>query len=235
MSDRRARQAQQKKIQQAQAEVGRTKAEEKLKKTKVEEAKDNLEHTKYLADKAEHRAESYLERMRSGYAEGAKLFFDSFRTQATLTTGSILVIAALSEGLLPTNVPYRPLLWFSYASLLFSMLAALKTMDVITVNVFMTLTTEDRPRPVTPGSEGDAQTNEEEETRKADALKQQGERNLKTLTRRSRWASWSFYSGIGAFALFVVMPPLVDFFGIVGAVLVVAGTALATSILYRRF
>lgn len=48
------------------------------------EAKDNLEHTKYLVDKAE----SYLLRMRNGYAEGAKLFFDMFKTKTTTATTS---------------------------------------------------------------------------------------------------------------------------------------------------
>src|ERR671929_2346493 len=95
--DRRNRQAKQKRLQEAQAEA--------------DDAKHHLEHTKYLADKAEHQAESYLERMRSGYSEGAKLYYDSFKTQATITTGCILVILALAGGVIPTNPGYVPLLW----------------------------------------------------------------------------------------------------------------------------
>jgi hypothetical protein len=148
--DRRRRQAQQKKAREAQANVERSKADETAQMRKLEEAKHDLEHTKYLSDKAERQAEGHLVRIRTGYAEGSKLFFEMFKTQATLTTGSILVIAALSEGLLPENEPYRPLLWFSYVSLLFSMLASLRTMDVVTANVFSTLTGEDRPPPVVP-------------------------------------------------------------------------------------
>jgi hypothetical protein len=233
--DRRRRQAQQQKVRDAKANVERQKANEKEKMREVEKAKDHLEHTKYLADKAEHRAEGRLVRLRAGYAEGAKLYFDMFKTQATLTTGSILVIAALSEGLLSANDTFRPLLWFSYASLLFSMLASLKTMDVVTANVFSTLTHEDRPQPVIPEDEVDVRAREAEETRKADALQQKSERSLTTLQRRSRWASWSFYAGIGTFALFVVMPPLVDLVGTVLAALAIAVAALLIGVLYRRF
>lgn len=200
------------------------------KEKRVREAKDNLEHAKYLADKAE----SYLLRMRNGYAEGAKLFFDMFKTQATLTTGSILVIAALSEGLLAMNEAYRPLIWLSYVSLLFSMLASLKTMDIVTANVFTTLTSENRPHPVVPEDEDDARGREEEDTSKAEALKKQSESNLTTLQRRSRWASWSFYAGIGSFALFVVVPPLIDLTGVARATIAVAVAAGATIFLYRK-
>jgi hypothetical protein len=176
-----------------------------------------------------------LVRIRTGYAEGTKLFFEMFKTQATLTTASILVIAALSEGLLPANEAYRPLLWFSYVSLLFSMLASLKTMDVVTANVFSTLTREDRPPPVVPEDEPDVRAREAEEAKKAEAIEQASERSLSILQRRSRWASWSFYAGIGTFALFIIAPPLVDLVGIVEAVLVIAIAALVTVVLYRRF
>src|SRR5687768_7623569 len=86
--DRRRRQAQHRKAREAQANVDRAKANEKAKLRKLEEAKDHLEHTKYLADKAERQAEGHLVRIRTGYAEGTKLFFEMFKTQATLTTGS---------------------------------------------------------------------------------------------------------------------------------------------------
>jgi hypothetical protein len=227
VSDRRNRQAREKRVRESKAKAERS-------QSKLEEAKDNLEHTKYLADKAESRAESYLLRMRNGYAEGAKLFFDMFKTQATLTTGSILVIAALSEGLLAMNEAYRPLIWFSYVSLLFSMLASLRTMDIVTANVFTTLTSENRPQPVVPEDEDDARGREEEDISKAEALKKQSEGNLTTLQRRSRWASWSFYAGIGSFALFVVVPPLIDLTGVAPATIAVAVAAGATIVLYRR-
>jgi hypothetical protein len=233
--DRRRRQAQQKKLKEAQKNVERAKADEKAKMRRVEEAKDHLEHTKYLADKAERQAEGHLVRIRTGYAEGTKLFFEMFKTQATLTTGSIIVIAALSEGLLPANAAYRPLLWFSYLSLLFAMLASLKTMDIVTASVLSTLTREDRPPPVIPEDEADVRAREAAEAKKADAIEQASERSLSILQRRSQWASWSFYSGIGTFALFVIAPPLVDLVGIVEAALVIAIAALVTVELYRRF
>jgi hypothetical protein len=233
--DRRRRQAQQKKAREAQANVERSKADETAQMRKLEEAKHDLEHTKYLSDKAERQAEGHLVRIRTGYAEGSKLFFEMFKTQATLTTGSILVIAALSEGLLPENEPYRPLLWFSYVSLLFSMLASLRTMDVVTANVFSTLTGEDRPPPVVPEDEAAVRAREAEEAKKANAIEQASERSLSILQRRSRWASWSFYAGIGTFALFVIAPPLVDLVGIVGAALVIATAALVIVYLYGRF
>jgi hypothetical protein len=234
-NDRRRRQAQQKKAREAQANAVRSKADVNAKMSILEEAKHNLEHTKYLADKAERQAESRLERIRTGYAEGTKLFFEMFKTQATLTTGSIIVIAALSEGLLPANEAYRPLLWFSYVSLLFAMLASLKTMDIVTSSVFSTLTSEERPPPVVPEDEIDVRAREADEARKAEALGQKSERDLKILQRRSRWASWSFYAGIGAFALFVIAPPLVDLVGIVKAALMFAIAALVSVYLYRRF
>jgi hypothetical protein len=233
--DRRRRQAQHRKAREAQTNVERAKADEKAKMRRVEEAKGHLEHTKYLADKAERQAEGRLVRIRTGYAEGTKLFFEMFKTQSTLTTGSILVIAALSEGLLSANDTYRPLLWFSYVSLLFSMLASLKTMDVVTANVFSTLTREDRPPPVIPEDEADVRAREAEEAKKAEAIEQASERSLSILQRRSRWASWTFYAGIGSFALFVITPPLVDLVGIVEAALAIAIVALVTVGLYRRF
>lgn len=231
MSDRRNRQEKEKRVREAKARAERSQANSQA---NLEEAKHNLEHTKYLADKAESRAESYLLRVRNGYAEGAKLFFDMFKTQATLTTGSILVIAALSEGLLKTNEVYKPLIWFSYVSLLFSMLASLRTMDVVTANVFTTLTSEDRPQSVIPEDEEHARAREEEDTRRAEALKRQSEGSLETLQRRSRWASWSFYTGIGSFALFVVLPPLVDLAGVVISTIALAVAAVVTIVLYRR-
>jgi hypothetical protein len=233
--DRRRRQAQHRKVREAQTNVERANADEKAKIRRVEEAKDHLEHTKYLADKAERQAEGRLVRIRTGYAEGTKLFFEMFKTQATLTTGSIIVIAALSEGLLPANEAYRPLLWFSYVSLLFAMLASLKTMDIVTSSVLSTLTSEERPPPVVPEDEIDVRAREAEGARKSEALKQKSERDLKVLQRRSRWASWSFYAGIGSFALFVIAPPLVDLVGIVEAALAIAIVALVTVGLYRRF
>jgi hypothetical protein len=233
--DRRRRQAQHRKARDAQANVERAKANEKTQKRRVEEAKDRLEHTKYLADKAERQAEGHLLRMRTGYAEGTKLFFEMFKTQATLTTGSIIVIAALSEGLLPANEAYRPLLWFSYVSLLFAMLASLKTMDIVTSSVLSTLTSEERPPPVVPEDEADVRAREADEAKKAAAIEQASEWSHSILQRRSRWASWSFYAGIGSFALFVIAPPLVDLVGIVEAALVIAIAALVTVYLYRRF
>jgi hypothetical protein len=69
------------------------------------EAKDNLEHTKYLVDKAESRAESYLLRMRNGYAEGAKLFFDMFKTKTTTATTSRTTPTTTTTASRTTTIP----------------------------------------------------------------------------------------------------------------------------------
>jgi Na+/melibiose symporter-like transporter len=54
--------------------------------------------------------------------------------------------------------------------------------------------------------------------------------------RRSRAASWSFYAGIGAFALFVVLPPLVDLVGIAVAIIGVIVAALVLgAVFFKRF
>ncbi len=109
MGDRRRRQSAEKQRKQAKANLGKVIGEGNR---KINEAERN-----------EARAEKHLDRMRMGYSEGAKLYYDMYKTLATLTTGSILVIVALSRGLLQFNQDYSFLLWFAYLGLLLSMLA----------------------------------------------------------------------------------------------------------------
>lgn len=205
MSDRRRRQAQQKKLHEVKKEA---QAKREQRELEVQGAQDRVESAQYWNDKTEN----YLDRVRNGYAEGSKLFFESFKTRATLTTGSIVVIAALSEAVLPVNEGYKFLIWLSYGSLLLSMLAALTTLDRLTVGVYMTLTNEDDPSQLRT-EEGRERAHE-----KAEALKEQSNENSARLARRSKLAAWTFYAGIGLFLLFLVLPPLVGTIGVAWAI-----------------
>ncbi|CAA9458403.1 MAG: hypothetical protein AVDCRST_MAG14-2031 [uncultured Rubrobacteraceae bacterium] len=100
------RQDKRKAVEQAKAEVELRKTEAEIAQSSVDEAKDELESRKYWADKNE----KYLERMRSGYAEGIKLFYDSFKTRATLTSAIIVVILALSREVSSVSPAYGPIL-----------------------------------------------------------------------------------------------------------------------------
>lgn len=72
-----------------------------------------------------------------GYSEGARLYYNIYKTLATLTTGFILVMVALSGGLLTSNAAFTPLLWLAFLGLLVSMGAALISMELITSGVFI--------------------------------------------------------------------------------------------------
>lgn len=175
MGDRRRRQSAEKQRKQAKANLGKVIGEGNR---KINEAERN-----------EARAEKHLDRMRMGYSEGAKLYYDMYKTLATLTTGSILVIVALSRGLLPFNQDYSFLLWFAYLGLLLSMLASLISMELITSGVFVTLTKE------------------------AEDIERFSDATDNRLKRRTRISGWSFALGIYAFVLFVALPPLVPLLG----------------------
>ncbi len=186
-----------------------------------EKASNKLESAKYWAD----ASESYLERMRNGFAEGAKLHYDSFRTRAALTTGSIVVLLGLSKGVLPVDQAYSPLLWLCCALLLFSMVASLKTMDSITTSVFVALTNEDAPTDIRDGKE----------RIDAEHLKEEREKSNKMLTRRSRIASGSFVAGLGTFVVYVALPPLVGLIGIVWALVALGALLVTGAVLYIKF
>ena len=194
------RQGKQRAVEQAKAEVELRTTHAELAKLGVEEAKDDLESKKYWADKNE----KYLERMRNGYAEGTKLYYDSFKTRATLTTASIVVILGLSRDVLSADPVYGPVLWASVGLLFFSMVAALRTLDGITNNVFDVLTNEHAPTSIRDGTDRE----EAEHVRKA------REDSTQKLSLRTRIASASFLSGIGAFAAYAVLPPLVGLIGL---------------------
>jgi hypothetical protein len=141
------------------------------------------------AERNESRANKHLDRIRMGYSEGTKLYYDIYKTLATLTTGSILVIVALSRGLLKSNAAFTPLLWLAFLGLLVSMGAALISMELITSGVFITLTQE------------------------ADEIERFAESTDRRLRRRTRISGWSFALGIYAFVVFVGLPPLVPQLG----------------------
>jgi len=133
--------------------------------------------------------------MRTGYSEGARLYYDIYKTLATLTTGSILVMVALSRGLLTSNAAFTPLLWLAFLGLLVSMGAALISMELITSGVFISL------------------------TREANEIERFAEGTDKRLRRRTRISGWSFALGIYAFVVFAGLPPLVSLLGSLAYVL----------------
>lgn len=176
MSDRRQRQ---------NADRKKKQAETNLKKT-TEEG----DRTIKSAEKNVEYAEKHLDRMRAGYSEGTRLYYDIYKTLATLTTGSILVIVALSRGLLTSNAAFTPLLWLAFLGLLVSMGAALISMELITSGVFVTL------------------------TREANEIEKFAESTDKRLKRRTRISGWSFALSLYAFVIFIVLPPLLSLVGL---------------------
>ena len=175
MGDRRRRQSAEKQRKQAKANLSKVIGEGDR---KINEAERN-----------EIRAEKHLDKMRMGFSQGAKLYYDMYQTLATLTTSSILVIVALSRGILLSNQDYSFLLWFAYLGLLLSMLASLISMELITSGVFVTLTKE------------------------AEDIERFSDATDNRLKRRTRISGWSFALGIYAFVLFVVLPTLVPLLG----------------------
>lgn len=174
MGDRRRRQ---------NADSKRKQAERDLKK--VAEG----DRTIRAAERKVDETGKHLDRMRAGFSEGAKLYYDIYKTLATLTTGSILVIVALSRGLLTSNAAFTPLLWLAFLGLLVSMGAALISMELITSRVFVTL------------------------TREADEIEEFAESTNKRLRRRTRISGWSFALSIYAFVIFAALPPLLSLVG----------------------
>lgn len=175
MGDRRRRQ---------NAASKRKQAERDLKKVAEES-----DRTIKAAERNVDEAGKHLDRMRAGYSEGARLYYDIYKTLATLTTGSILVIVALSRGLLASNAAYTPLLWIASLGLLVSMGTALISMELITSGVFVTL------------------------TREASEIETFAESTNKKLRRRTRISGWSFALSLYTFVIFVALPPLLSLVG----------------------
>ncbi len=170
--------------QMQNADRKRKQAENNLKKVTEEGNRTNM-----AAEKNVEYAEKHLDRMRAGYSEGTKLYYDIYKTLATLTTGSILVIVALSRDLLTSNAAFTPLLWLAFLGLLVSMGAALISMELITSGVFVTL------------------------TREADEIERFADSTNDKLRRRTRISGWSFAISLYAFVVFVALPPLLSLVG----------------------
>lgn len=201
--------------------LGRAKDGAKENELTLDAAKDNVESGRYWAD----ANKSYLERMRDGFSEGAKLHYDSFRTRAALTTGSIIVLLGLSKGMLTIDQAYSPILWLCCALLLFSMVACLKTMDSITTIVFVALTNEDAPTAIRDGKELIG----------ADQLKEEREKSNKMLSQRSRIASGTFAAGLGTFGIYAALPPLVELLGLGWASAALGLLVVVAAMLYKKF
>ena len=184
---------------------------------KRKQAGENLKKVSEEGDRASRSAErkvdeagKHLDRMRAGFSEGAKLYYDIYKTLATLTTGSILVIVALSRGILASNAAYTPLLWFAFLGLIVSMGAALISMELITSGVFVTL------------------------TREANEIERFAVSTDKRLRRRTRIACWSFALSLYMFVVFAALPPLLSLAGW-GAYLFVPILPLLVWLLLKRW
>ncbi|MDP9485082.1 MAG: hypothetical protein M3Q49_04700 [Actinomycetota bacterium] len=157
---------------------------------KRKQADKNIEKVTKEGDRTVEHAEKHLDRMRAGYAEGTKLYYDIYKTLATLTTGTILVIVALSKELLASSAAFTPLLWFAFLGLLVSMGAALMSMELITSGVFVAL------------------------TRGADEIEGFAESTNRRLRRRTRISGWSFALSLYALVIFVILPLMLPLVGL---------------------
>jgi|SRR5215217_6086847 len=77
-----------------------------------------------------------------GFSEGAKLYYDTYKTLAVLTTGFIPVIVVLPKDLLLSEGSYQSLPWSAFFGLLVGLLAALISIELTTFGVFVLLTEE---------------------------------------------------------------------------------------------
>ncbi len=117
--------------------------------------------------------------------EAHKMEFDIHKTQATLVTGSLVAVVALSSILVPDEARYLWILGVSCILLLYSMGWALAGMIGLMTAVMLEMTPYD------------TRTQEEKD-------ESEGKR------RRSRWqALVSFPLGLGIFALYVWLNALV--------------------------
>src|SRR5215204_1256641 len=116
------------------------------------DAEYNLEDVKRDADVNVNLAKDELEarireaqRADSAYLEGSKLYFDAFKTGATLAIGSIGGVAAVA-GLLGPGLDYIPIIVASIVFLLVSVLSALGGMRFVSALVYTVLGTTDLDR-----------------------------------------------------------------------------------------
>jgi hypothetical protein len=152
------------------------------------EAEYNLEDVKRDADVNVSLAKDELDartreaqRADTAYLEGSKLYFDAFKTGATLAIGSIGGVAAVA-GLLGPGLDYIPIIVASVVFLLVSVLSALGGMRFVSALVYTVLGTTD-----------------------LDRMTQDAEDNSSKLKRRENVSSWCLSIGILLFALFALL------------------------------
>lgn len=130
-------------------------------------------------DKLHEQTQAKIEDHKRAMVEARKLEFEIHKTQATLVTGSLVAVIALSELLLPENTRYTLILVVSCVLLLFSMGWTLSTMLSISTAVMVRLS---------PFSG------------KGDAERYEGE-----VERSRRLSMLSFPVGLGLFAVYVYL------------------------------
>jgi len=152
------------------------------------EAEYNLEAVKRDDDVNVSLARDELEariretqRAGTAYLEGSKLYFDAFKTGATLAIGSIGGVAAVA-GLLGPGLDYIPIIVAFVVFLLVSVLSALGGMRVVSALVYTVLGPTD-----------------------LDRMTQDAEDNSSKLKRRENVSSWCLSIGILLFALFSLL------------------------------
>lgn len=147
----------------------------------LEDVKRDAELNTTLArDELEARLRD-AQRADTAYLEGSKLYFDAFKTGATLAIGSIGGVAAVA-GLLGPGLDYIPVVVASVVFLLVSVLSALGGMRFVSALVYTVLGTPD------PGR-----------------IMQAEKDNSSKLERREKVSSRCLSIGILLFALFALL------------------------------
>lgn len=131
------------------------------------------------ADSLIRETQEKTENHEKAMVESYKLEFEIHKTQATLVTGSLVAVIALSNLLIPDQPSYTLVLALSVVLLLFSMGWSLAAMLRLTTTVMVTLS---------PWSSREMKDEQQESTKKY------------------RWLSLaSFPIGIGIFAFYVYL------------------------------
>lgn len=162
--------------------------QEQRRQERIRAAEHNREDVKTQADLNLRLAKDQLEialrqgtRADTSYLEGSRLYFDVFRTRATLSIGAVAGAPAVASLLRP-GLDYIPLIVASVVCLLAGMVVALESMRFVSANVFTVLGSPD-----------------------PDQIEEFSENNSPKLERRDRASSWSLVAGIILFGVFAIL------------------------------
>jgi hypothetical protein len=147
----------------------------------LEDVKRDVELNTTLAKEELESKIRVAQRADTAYLEGSKLYFDAFKSGATLAIGSIGGVAAVAS-LLGPGLDYIPIIVASVVFLLASVLSALGGMRFVSALVYTVLGTSD-----------------------PDRITQSAENNEDKLQKRENVSSWCLSIGILLFAIFALL------------------------------